>query len=121
MRCPTPRSLEEAAVAGDAVNLDFLFVEENVVADFQTCHSRVDVGAHEVCKIEAVADGAHKQRATLLKPCDRLAGEIVVGHESAAICIAGEGVVVESAENLVHVYRHSGEARCILGRFPPTR
>ena len=50
------RSLEETAVSGNAVHLDLLVVEKDVVADLQARHGCVDVGTHEVGEVEAVAD-----------------------------------------------------------------
>lgn len=67
------RSLEKTTMTGDAVNLDFLVVEEDVVAYLQTCHSCVKICAHEVGKVEAVCNGTHEQRTTFSKTGDRLA------------------------------------------------
>ena len=46
--------LEVTTVAGDAVNADLLLLEQNVVTNLQHTDSTIEVGTHEVGKVELV-------------------------------------------------------------------
>ena len=63
---------------------------------------------HEVCQCEIAIGHAHEKRTPLFKIGDRLAREVVVGEQTACICIASEGLFVKRFVEFVfvNIYAH---------------
>ena len=91
----------------DAVNLYLLVIKQDVVAYFEHTNRGIKVGAHEVGQIKLVMGRAHKQRATFSKSGNGLAWDIIIGHQSTAVGISRERMVVEFAIYFVHIDRHA--------------
>ena len=112
-------SLEQTTVTGDAVHLHMLVLEEHVVADLQHGNGCIEVGADEVGEVKLVACCAYEHRTTLLQSSDRLAREVVVCDESAAVGVAFESVIVELREDIAHIYVHAEQVGIFLEqRYP---
>ena len=77
--------LEQAAVGEHPVQPDALVLLQHVHADPQRGQGREQLGAHEGGQVEGAVRGAQEQRPALLEPGDRLTGEVVVGHQPAAV------------------------------------
>ena len=59
-------------MTGDAVNLDLLFLEQDVVTNLQHTDGTIEVGAHKVGQVELIAGRANEHRTTLGQTCYRL-------------------------------------------------
>ena len=103
----------------DTVNLDVLFLEQDVVTELQHSDGSVELGAHEVGKRELVVGRTNKERTALGKTCDRLTRDIVVSHESTAVGIAFEGCVEEGGVELIHVNGHAEQLLILLEQAYP--
>ena len=106
-------------MARDAVHTDFLVVEQDVVAYFQHGHGSVEVGAHQVGQAELVRGRAHEQGTPFGQSGDGFAGEVVVGHQAAAVGVAFQRVVVELAVDVVHVDGQSHQFLVFLEEVDP--
>ena len=70
-------------------------------AQAQGAERAVDLRAHEVGERQPAVRGAHEQRAPLGQPGDRLAGQVVVGEQPAAVGVAVERLAQQRAEDVV--------------------
>ena len=94
-------------------------LEEHVVAYLQHSNGCIEVGADEVGEVKLVACCAYEHRTTFLQSCDRLAREVVVCDESAAVGVAFESVIVELREHVAHVYVHTEQVGIFLEQRHP--
>ncbi len=76
---------------------------QHVHAEAQRAEGGVELGAHEIGEGEAASGRAYDQRTTLGEAGDRLAGEIIVGEQPAAVRLAGKRRAKERAEHGVGV------------------
>ena len=98
---PTPFCLEETAVAENLVDLHMLLFHQDIKADFQGAKGSKQVDSHKVCQIEFRIRSTCEDRTALVEAGYVLAGEVVVGKESAAVCVALQGFVVQLAEQII--------------------
>ena len=80
--------LEETAVAENLVDLHMLLFHQDIKADFQGAKGSKQVDSHKVCQIEFRIRSTCEDRTALVEAGYVLAGEVVVGKESAAVCVA---------------------------------
>ena len=60
-------------MTGDAVNLDLLFLQQDIVTNLEYADGTIEVCAHKVGQVELVACRADEHRTTLGQTCYRLA------------------------------------------------
>ena len=60
-------------MTGDAIYLNLLFLQQDVVTNLQYADGTIQMGAHKVSQVELVAGRAHEHRTTLGQTCYRLA------------------------------------------------
>ena len=106
-------------MAGDAVNLDLLLLQEDVVADLEHAYGGVQDRTHEVGQVEAIGRGAYEERTAFGKSCDGLAGDIVVGDKSSAVRVALVGGVEQALEYLAHIDLYSHQFLILLEETYP--
>ena len=80
---------------------------EHAHAEAQRAEHAVELRAHEVREREPAVGRAHEQRAALVEPGDRLAGEVVVGEQPAGIRFALERLAEQRLEDGVGVDRRA--------------
>ena len=83
-------------------------VGEHAHAEAQRAEHAVELRAHEVGEREPAVGRAHEQRAALVEPGDRLAGEVVVGEQAAGVRLALERLAEQRLEHGVGVDRRAG-------------
>ena len=77
------------------------------------------MSTHEVSQIEFVVSRADKHGATFAETGDRLAADVVVGHQTTAVGVALEGLVTQLAIELVHVDGHTEQLLILLKESYP--
>ena len=112
-------SLEVAAVTGDAVHANHLVLEQDVVTDLQHADGTIEVGAHEVGEVELVVGRANEEGTTVSETGNRLAADIVEGHQATAVGIALKGLVEQFAVELVHVDGNAQQLLILLEQSNP--
>ncbi len=75
--------------------------------------------SHKVRQIELRVGRSHKQRTSLVKAGHMLAGEIVVGKQTAAVVVSLQCLAVEVAVQLVHIHLHAHHFRILLKQIHP--
>ena len=60
-------------MTGDAVNLDLLFLEQDVVTNLEYTDGTIKVSTHKIGQVELVAGRANEHWTTLSQTCYRLA------------------------------------------------
>ena len=111
--------LEVTAVTSDAVYLYVLFLQEDVVAEFQHANGSIEMGPHKVGQTELVASRADKEGTALCQASDRLAGDVVVGNQTAAVGVALKSLVEQAAVELVHVDGYTQQLLVLLEQRHP--
>ena len=111
--------LKETAVAKDLIDLYMLLFHQNIKADFQGTKGSKQVDSHKVCQVEFCIRSTCKNRTALVEAGYMLTGEIVVGKESAAVCIALQGFVVQLAEQIVRADFHAEGLRKFTEEIDP--
>ena len=106
-------------MTGDAVNLNLLFLEQNIVTNLQHANGTVEVGTHKVGEVELVAGRAYEHRTTLGQTCYRLTADVVVGHQTAAVGVTFESLVEELTVELVHVNLDTQQLLVLLEQAYP--
>ena len=106
-------------MTGDAIHLDFLFLQQDVVTNLQYADGTIQMGAHKVSQVELVAGRTNEHRTTLGQTCYRLARYVVVSHQSTAVGIAFESLVKQFAVELVHIHGHTQQLLILLEQAYP--
>ena len=77
-----------------------LLVKENVHADFQRRHGRIQLRPHKVGQVQPALRVPHQQRAALLQPGHRFAGIVVVAQHAPAVRLAFQRLEVQQIVQL---------------------
>ncbi len=116
---PTPFVLKETAVAENLVDLHMILFHQDIKADFQGAKGSKQVDSHKVCQIEFRIRSTCEDRTALVEAGYVLAGEVVVGKESAAVCVALQGFVVQLAEQIIRADFHAEGLRKFTEEIDP--
>ena len=60
--------------------------------------------AHKVCKAELAVRHSGKQGTSLCKSCNIFSCKVVVSQKAAAVCVSFQSLVVQGAEEFVHIH-----------------
>ena len=71
----------------NAVYLDLLLVEQDVVTNLQYGNGTVEVCTHEVGQVELVIGRANHHGAAFLHSRDGFTRDVVVGHHATAVSV----------------------------------
>ena len=102
-----------------AVHLHVLLLQKDVVTYLQHADGAIELGTHEVGEVELICSRADEERTTFCQARHRLAADVVVRHQAAAIRIAFEGFVEELAIYLAHIDRHAQHLLVLLEETDP--
>ena len=106
-------------MAENLVDLHMLLFHQDIKADFQGAKGSKQVDSHKICQIEFRIRSTCEDRTALVEAGYVLAGEVVVGKESAAVCVALQGFVVQLAEQIIRADFHAEGLRKFTEEIDP--
>ena len=104
---PDIARLEETAVAEDLIDVDRLFLEQDVQASTQRTQRGKELHAHEVGEVEVAVRRAHEHRTAFFEVRHVLARNVAVSEQAAGVRITSERQIEQRLVQLRLVGRHA--------------